>query len=147
MAAQPKTNQPTEEPYPGQRTGLPPTGRGSLASWGSRIGAVLIDWGACMITAIALFGTEVMTGSDWRSWMILATFFVQSTVLTWLAGGSFGQLICRIAVYRLGAGGLGPLRALVRSALLCLVLPALVIGIDRRGLHDMAAGTVVINRR
>ncbi len=147
MAAHPKTDQPPGEPYPGERTGLPPTGRGSLASWGARIGAVLIDWGACMITAIGLFGTAVMTGSDWRSWTILATFFVESTVLTWLAGGSFGQLICRIAVFRLGVGPLGLLRATLRSALLCLVLPALVIGIDRRGLHDMAAGTVVINRR
>jgi hypothetical protein len=35
----------------------------------------------------------------------------------------------------------------VRAALVCFVLPALVIGVDRRGLHDLAVNTVVINRR
>jgi len=136
-----------EEPYPGQRLGLPADGRGSLSTWGRRIGALLIDWGTCMVVAIALFGQGVLTGGGWRAWMILATFFVQSTVLSWLAGGSFGQLVCRIAVVRLDRQPLGLLRALLRQALMSLALPALVIGPDRRALPDLAAGTAVLNRR
>jgi uncharacterized RDD family membrane protein YckC len=100
-----------------------------------------------MVVAIGLFGQGVLTGGGWRAWMILATFFVQSTVLTSLAAGSFGQLVCRIAVVRLDRQPLGLLRALLRQALVSLALPALVIGPDRRGLPDLAAGTAVLNRR
>ena len=79
--------------------------------------------------------------------MILAVFFVESALLTWLAGGSFGQLLSHIAVVRLNAQPLGLLRALLRALLVSLALPALVISTDRRGLQDLAVGTVVINRR
>ena len=133
--------------YPGERIGLPPEGRGSLASWGARLIAITADWAACMIIAVGLFGRSVMTSNDWQSWMILATFFVQSALLTWVAGGSFGQLLCRIAVVRLDRVPLGPLRAVTRAALVSLALPPMIVGPDRRGLHDLAVGTVVVRRR
>ena len=136
-----------EEPYPGQRLGLPAAGHGSLATWRARIAALLLDWAVCMGVAVLLFGPGVITGSDWRAWMILATFFVQSTLLSWLVGGSLGQLVCRLAVVRLDRKPLGIARAVLRAALVSLALPALVIGPDRRNLADLAAGTVVINRR
>ena len=135
------------EAYPGRRLGLQPEGRGSLASWRARIGALIIDWAACMAVAVGLFGSAVLTGGGWRAWMILTVFFVESTVLSWLAGGSFGQLLSRIAVVRLDMKPLGLPRALLRAFLVSLALPALIISTDRRGLHDLAAGTVVINRR
>jgi uncharacterized RDD family membrane protein YckC len=135
------------EAYPGQRLGLPPEGRGSLASWRARVGALIIDWAACMLVAVGLFGTAVLTGGGWRAWMILTVFFVESTLLSWLAGGSFGQLMSRIAVVRLDGKPLGLPRALLRAFLVCLALPAMIISTDRRGLHDLAAGTIVTNRR
>jgi uncharacterized RDD family membrane protein YckC len=136
-----------DEAYPGQRLGLPAAGRGSLSAWRARIGALLVDWATCMIVAVALFGSGVLTGGGWRAWMILACFFVQSTLLGWLAGGSFGKLVCRIAIVRLDRQPLGLARAVLRQALVSLALPALVVGPDRRGLPDLAAGTVVVNRR
>jgi uncharacterized RDD family membrane protein YckC len=135
------------ESYPGQSLGLPPEGHGSLASWRARIGALIIDWAACMLIALGFFGSGVLTGGGWRAWMILTTFFVESTVLSWLAGGSFGQLISRIAVVRLDREPLGLPRAVLRAFLVSLALPALIISTERRGLQDLAAGTVVINRR
>ena len=133
--------------YPGQALGLAAEGRGSLASWRSRVAALVLDWAACMAVAVGFFGSAVLTGGGWRAWMILATFFVQSTVLSWLMGGSFGQLICRIAIVRIDRQPLGLARAVLRAALVSLALPALVISADRRGLQDVAAGTVVVNRR
>ncbi len=133
--------------YPGQALGLPAEGRGSLASWRSRVAALVLDWAACMAVAVGFFGSAVLTGGGWRAWMILATFFVESTVLSWLMGGSFGQLICRIAIVRVDRQPLGLARAVLRAALVSLALPALVISADRRGLQDVAAGTVVVNRR
>jgi uncharacterized RDD family membrane protein YckC len=135
------------EPYPGQRLGLPESGRGSLAGWRARVAALLLDWAASMAVAVAIFGTEVVTGSGWQAWMILATFFVESTLLVTVASGSFGQLICRIAVVRLDTLPVGFPRAALRQALICLALPPLIIGPDRRGLQDLAATTVVVNRK
>ena len=135
------------EAYPGQRVGLPQEGRGSLASWRARVGALIIDWAACMAIAVGFFGSGVLTGGGWRAWMILTIFFVESTVLSWLAGGSFGQLLSRIAVVRLDGKTLGLPRAVLRAFLVSLALPALIISTDRRGLQDLAAGTVVTNRR
>lgn len=129
------------------RLGLPASGRGSLAAWRARVAALLLDWAASMAVAVGLFGSEVLTGSGWRAWMILAVFWVESTALVTVASGSFGQLICRIAVVRLDTRPVGLPRALLRQALICLALPPLVIGADRRGLQDLAAGTVVVNRR
>lgn len=133
--------------YPGERVGLPRTGPGSLASWGNRVAALALDWAISTGVAVLLFGTRVLASNGWTSWMTMAVFFVESAVLSALAGGSAGQLICRIAVVRLDREPLGLLRAACRAALVCLVLPALVVGLDRRGLHDMAVGTAVVNRR
>jgi uncharacterized RDD family membrane protein YckC len=135
------------EAYPGSRLGLPREGRGSLASWRSRVAALFLDWAACMAIAVGFFGSGVLTGSGWRAWMILTVFFVESSVLGAVAAGSFGQLFCRIAIARLDGKPLGFPRAVIRALLVSLALPALVIGPDRRGLQDYAAGTVVTNRR
>lgn len=135
------------EPYPGQRLGLPEAGRGSLSSWRARVAALILDWAGSMAVAVMVFGTEVVTGSGWQAWMTLAVFFVESSLLVAVASGSFGQLLCRIAVVRLDTRPVGFPRALLRQALVSLALPALIIGPDRRGLHDMAAGTVVVHRR
>ena len=147
MADNPTPRGQGQSAYPGQRIGLPESGRGSVAPWRSRITALILDWAASMAVAVGLFGSAVLVGSGWRSWMILAIFGVESAVLSASAGGSFGQLLCRIAIFRLDAKPLGWARAIARAGLVCLVLPALVIGADRRGLHDLAVNTVVINRR
>ena len=136
-----------DESYPGQQLGLPAEGHGSLATWGARIGALVIDWALCMALATALFGPGVISGGGWRGFMTLATFFVESTLLCWLVGGSLGQLICRIAVVRLDRQPLGIARAVLRAALISLALPAIIIGANRRHLADVVVGTIVINRR
>ena len=51
-----------DESYPGQRLGLPAQGHGSLATWGARIGAIVLDWAVCTLIAVAFFGPGVVTG-------------------------------------------------------------------------------------
>lgn len=133
--------------YPGASIGLPETGRGSLASWWARIAALVLDWGASMIVASFLFGPGVLREGGWRAWMILAVFFVQSFVLTSLTGSTFGQLLARIGVRRLDGRPLGWFRALTRAAMICLVLPTVVIGAERRALNDLVLDSVVVNLR
>lgn len=105
------------------------------------------DWAASAIVAIGLFGFDVMTGSGWESFMILAVYFVEASILTALTGGSFGQLLARIGVTGLNQQPLGWWRPILRTALKCLVIPALVVGAERRALTDLLLGTVVVNRR
>ena len=136
-----------DQPYPGQRIGLPETGRGSLASWFARIAALVLDWAACMIVAVALFGPGVLRDSGWKVWMVLAVFFVESTVLTALIGSSFGQYVARIGIFALDGSRLGWGRAVLRAAMICLVLPTIVVGADRRALNDLLLGTFVGNLR
>ena len=133
--------------YPGQRLGLPAAGRGSLATWSQRITALVVDWAASTLLAFLVFGPAALTGNGWRSLLVPGVFFVETTVLSALTGASLGQLVTRITVLRLDRRPLGWLRAASRAALVCAVLPALVIGLDRRGLHDTAVGTVVVRRR
>ena len=105
------------------------------------------DWAASMVVAVGLFGTAVINGADWRSFMILAIYFLEASLLTALTGGSFGQLIARVGVVRLDGGPLGWWRPFVRTALKCLVIPHIVVGAERRPLTDMMLGTVVVTRR
>jgi hypothetical protein len=132
--------------YPGSSLGLPASGRGSLASWRARIAALIVDWAASIVIATLLVGTGALHGGGWRGFVVLAVYVVQKAVLTWLASGSFGQLLARIAVVRVGGGAIGPWRSVARAVMVGLVIPAVVIGSDRRGLDDLVLGTVVVNR-
>lgn len=138
---------PSLETYPGESLGLPESGRGSLASWRARLAALVVDWAASMLVATAAFGIgRVLTGHGWQVWTPMAVFFVQRAVLTALVGGSFGQLLARIGVTRVDGRPLGWWIPLVRTLMKCLILPAVVIGGERRGLDDLMLGTVVVNR-
>jgi uncharacterized RDD family membrane protein YckC len=135
----------TSAPYPGARLGLPDSGSRSVASWGRRIAALVIDWFASMLVAGLIFGGAIW-GQGWQAWMPMAVFFVEASLLTALAGGSFGQLALRVAVARLDNTPLTLGHALLRTLLICLVVPPLVFNRDNRGLHDLAVKTIVLRR-
>ncbi len=136
-----------QEAYPGQSIGLPESGRGSLATWRARIAALLVDWGTSMVVAVFAFGVGVLRDGGWRAWMVLTVFFLQKAILTALVGGSFGQILARVTIVRLDGEPLGWWRAIARTAMVCVVLPAVVIGAERRGLDDLVLGTVAVRRR
>ena len=134
--------------YPGQHLGLPEFGRGSVAGWTRRLGALFIDWIACTLIAIVFFyhphaGHVTDAFVQPRLWTPVV-FAVQDFVLTALTGFTLGKRLLRLRVVRLDARPVG-LRALPRTVLLMLVLPALMMDRDLRGLQDKAAGTIVIN--
>lgn len=74
----------------------------------------------------------------------LGIFAAQIVMLTWLSGASFGQRIMRIRVAPVQRPRVGLLAVLARTLLLCLVIPAVVMDPQGRGLHDMVAGTIVL---
>jgi len=132
--------------YAGERLGLPQDGPGSVAGWGRRILALFVDWFASLLVGGAIAGRGVTSSGTWESWLPMLVFLVEATLLTALMGGSFGQLLLRVVVARIDGSPVSLLRALLRTALICLVVPPLVFNRDQRGLHDLAAGTVALRR-
>ncbi|WP_158374949.1 RDD family protein [Cellulosimicrobium cellulans] len=141
----------------GSRLGLPATGSGSLAPLGRRLIALLIDWFACLAIA------NVFLPADAQQLGTLAVFAVENVLLVGTVGGTLGHRLLGIRVRRVRPPALvarpdappadpGPdappnlLLALVRTVLLCLVIPAVVWDADGRGLHDRSAGTAIVRR-
>ena len=124
--------------YPGERLGLPASGSGSIARFGRRLVAIVVDWAVATAISFGFFG-----GSSWAT---LAVFAVTQFVLLATAGGSMGHLLLGLRVMRLDVAWPGFVSALIRTALLCLAVPALIWNSDQRGLHDIAARTVLVRR-
>lgn len=110
------------------------------ASWGHRILALAIDWGASWLVTLAVVGTDANAAVP------LLVFWVESSLGVALLGGSFGQAITRIRVVRTSGRPLSLLMAMVRQLLVCLVVPPLVFKPDGRGLHDLATDSAAYRR-
>ncbi|MFM7213147.1 MAG: RDD family protein [Actinomycetota bacterium] len=113
---------------------------------GRRAGAIAIDWLAALILA-RLFLPGVAYGSGTSALATLAIFFVEVVLLTWLTASSFGQRIVGIAVVGIDGQRLGLWRVVIRTLMICLVIPALVYDSRGRGLQDIVARSVVVMRR
>jgi uncharacterized RDD family membrane protein YckC len=152
-SAQPGTG-PTEEfRFPGNRLGLPADGPGSVAGWGRRIVALLLDWLIASLIASAVTGKPIWAGGNDFNTAQLVTFFAMTTILVGLAGGTIGHRVLGLRVINLRAGTttgyaaqVGLLGGVVRTLLLCLLIPAVVFDRDHRGLHDKATNTAVVRR-
>ena len=117
------------------------------ASWLRRILALIVDWTACTFVVVAFVGTKRYTepGAPEQTYTLLV-YVLESAVLTWFAGGSFGKLITGLRVVPVDGRvrPLNPLKVLARQVLIILVIPPLMFRADGRGLHDMLAGTATV---
>ena len=130
---------PSQERVRGASLGLPAEGPGSLAAFSTRLVAFVVDaFGAALIAG--LFTAPRLPGN----WSLLS--FAVLTIGSLLA---FGQtpgmrlLGLRLAHPREGQR-LALWRAVVRTALLMLLVPALVVDADGRGMHDRLTDTAVV---
>lgn len=143
----------TDTAYPGAALGLPETGPGSVASFPRRLAAIFIDWLACTFIALAILGVGwgQLTGA--QTLLPLGLFALENLLLVGTGGFTLGHGILGLRVHHLGAlqaarpSMPGPRAALIRTLLVCLVIPALVVDRHGRGLHDRAAGTVILRSR
>jgi uncharacterized RDD family membrane protein YckC len=132
----------TDPAHPGARLGLPAEGVGSMAGLGVRMGAFLIDSVAANGLAFLVFQSRGPAGL-----YVFGAFALEVWLLTAFLGGSIGHLVCGIEVLRLDHRKVGIWRGFIRTGLLCLLIPAAIWDRDGRGLHDLAAGTVLVRRR
>jgi uncharacterized RDD family membrane protein YckC len=127
----------TSPDYPGQRLGRPATGPGSVGRPGRRLLGILVDW----VAALAV-SRELLPGLN--SLGPLLVLLVEQVLLVGTSGFGLGHRLVGLRVETIPGERPGPLRALIRSVLLVLGVPALVWDADQRGLHDKAAGTLVV---
>jgi hypothetical protein len=148
----------------GSTLGLPARGPGSRATLGRRLAGVALDWTLCMAISAAFFPSDrpaalpILAGDPMAT---LGIFAVSTTVLVGLLGHSIGHRLLGLQVVRLadlparraGAsrdGGLlrppGLVTGAIRTILLCLAIPAVIWDSSGRGMHDVAARTVLVRR-
>ncbi|MDT5038480.1 MAG: hypothetical protein QOE03_3665 [Micromonosporaceae bacterium] len=105
-----------------------------------RFGALLVDWLLCVLIA----GLVAPLPNNWAPFVLIVEygFFVG------LFRQTPGMRVTRIACVSYPDGGtIGIPRALLRGVLLALLVPALIMNRQRRGWHDRAAGSIVIDTR
>jgi uncharacterized RDD family membrane protein YckC len=135
-------DEPAGSEYPGQQFGLAESGSGSAAGVVRRLGALMIDWLMSVVIALAILGGYKHPAST--QYLAVAVFAAEIYLLTALTGFTVGKRLVGVRVARLDGRPVGLLSALVRTVLFLLVIPALVLDADLRGLHDRAARTIVI---
>jgi uncharacterized RDD family membrane protein YckC len=133
--------------YRGERIGLPESGRGSLASTGARVGAFLVDGVASgLVAALFVHRTGAKTFAERLpgTWSLLP-FALDYVIGLLVAGRTLGMYLFGLRVVRVGRDvAVDPGRALLRTALLVLFVPALVFDRDNRGMHDRLTDTAVV---
>lgn len=145
----------------GVRLGLPESGAGALAPVGRRVVALVIDWMACLLISGAFFAADpsAFLLSRGNPWATLGIFALENVLLVGSIGNTLGHRLLGLRVRRVfpdrpadkadpvwASAAPGFLSALVRTVLLCLVVPAAVWDSDGRGLHDRVAGTAIVRR-
>ena len=149
--------------------GLAAAGPGSPARPGRRLVGLVVDWLLSLAVGGLLFPAAGAERGLFAAAPLttVAVFGVSSAVLVGLLGHTVGHRLAGLRVVRVrdvarpgteaaddaaaaarvaSAPAPGILAGLVRSVLLCLAIPAVVWDADGRGLHDVAAGTVIVRR-
>ncbi len=109
----------------------------AIAGYSRRLSALIIDWLAAGLIA----GLITQKTLD-QGWLQLAVFFAEVALFTALLGGSAGQVVVGIRIVDIDTHmKIGVLPSLIRTLLICLVVPPLLT-IHGRGLHDRAVRTV-----
>ncbi|MDQ0747952.1 putative RDD family membrane protein YckC [Streptomyces africanus] len=127
--------------YRGEQLGLPEEGPGSIARPGRRLGALAVDWGLSLLIAYGLITQSYNEAA--QIWAPLIMFALMVLTVGTL-GFTPGKRLFGLRVVALDTGRVSPWRAVLRTVLLFLAIPALIWDRDGRGLHDRLAGTVEV---
>lgn len=129
---------------------LPGSGPGSLASIGRRAVAFAVDaLISSLIAAVFLAGRHHSGpgGSLPGTWSVVPLALDYVLGLT-LLGQTLGMRLLSMHLIRTDRRApIGLYRAVLRTVLLILLIPAVVLDRFHRGLHDRVTDTVVVNSR
>ena len=159
---------PDDAPRPREPGDFPPSGPNSLASFGQRAAARLIDWAIIGIPAMLIvfaFATVKNNQAQFPSWsavpFVVMMIAYEVALVTW-TGQTLGKMLLGVRVARLVNGtqpdatqatmrALVPISVVVLPLYLAICYPFVYLTAlytpMRRGIHDSAAGTVVVRTR
>jgi uncharacterized RDD family membrane protein YckC len=121
------------------------SGAGSVAGFGSRLFAFLID-GALSVLIAVLAGFR--PGHRGYGLVVYFAFLAIELLFVTVAGQTPGMRAAGVVVVRARDGGKPRLRwTLARTALLAAVVPALIPDSSGRSLHDRACGLAMLRTR
>lgn len=100
--------------------------------------ALAVDWVLAMAISAGFFDSHPMA--------TLGVFAVMTWLLLATRGSTIGHTLTSLMVRSVHGGAARPSQVLIRTVSLCLVIPAVVWGLDGRGLHDAWAGTTIERR-
>jgi uncharacterized RDD family membrane protein YckC len=116
---------------------------------GRRLAGLLVDCVlAALVTSLFVHAqfTRPETMQTLNYWSVL-TWFVITVIGTSFFTATPGMTMLGMRVTTLDGRRLPPWRAAARAALVALIIPAAIWDADHRGLHDRAAGTIVLAAR
>ena len=109
------------------------------ANFGRRFGALLIDWALCLVGSAFYADPRVV------AWPPVAVLIMLNTIGIGLFGQTPGMALTGLRCISVADGGaIGLAKAFLRAVLLALLIPAIIMNADRRGVHDRVAGSWVI---
>jgi uncharacterized RDD family membrane protein YckC len=130
---------------------MPRSGPGSIATFGVRLVAIVIDWFIALFIARGLFGVPLPFSqpppTSSQHFVVLGVFAVMTLLLVGTIGMTIGHRVMGLQVRNLAGGRATFVQAFARTVLLVLVIPAVVWDRDGRGLHDKAPNTVIVRTR
>ncbi len=124
--------------WPGKKFGLPLDGQRSTPTYLRRVVGLGIDWGIAVGLSVLFF--------DYNGFWTLGIFIILQMLGGLLLAGSPGHLITGMRIAPIRGGALGVLPPLIRPLLVALVIPAVMVDEDQRGVHDRLVGTILVRR-
>lgn len=139
-----------DQRWRGERIGLPESGPGSVAAPGRRLAALLIDVVLASLVTRAFYQPDLEDPAVMWTYNLLGVgvWSAIAVVGVSLAGFTPGKALLGLRVVRVdGVAMVGPLRALARTAMVALIVPAAITNSDGRGIHDRLTGTIEVRSR
>lgn len=118
-------------------------------SQGRRMLGITIDWLTAYAVTLGFFAGSgsFLERSRGAGTTVLIVLTVQYLVLVTLGGSSFGHRMVGLKVVRFSDGGaVTPVQALIRTALLVIIVTAITFDDDGRGVNERLSNTVLVSR-
>lgn len=118
-------------------------------SQGRRLLGLTIDWLAAYAITLGFFsgGGTLLERSRGAGGTVLIVLALEYLILLTLSGSSFGHRIVGLKVVRFSDGGaVTPFQALIRTALLVIIVTAITFDENGRGVNERLSNTVLVKR-
>ena len=119
-------------------------------SQGRRLLGITVDWLAAYAVTLGFFAGSgtLLERSRGAGGTVLLVLAFEYLILVSFGGASFGHRIVGLKVVRFSDGGVTtPLQALIRTALLVVIITAITFDENGRGINERFSNTVLVKTR